>query len=388
MKAQVLQALAAVALLSGCTVARDLPPGDGVHPAGWADPNSSAFHASWLRANGDDLVPCQTCHGADYQGGAVGVPCTSQGCHTQPGGPELCGTCHGSAAGPLPSSGAHALHAAFCSDCHQVPATVSAPGHITGTARVAFSGLALADGATPTWSPSQKRCSGVYCHVNQDPTWPALPSGGAVACDLCHGTPPTSHQLWSRVATPTSCATCHPVPPAATHVDGIVELDAGLACDTCHGHGPLGAPAPGLDGSTAPTSPGVGAHQAHLDPAFPDRMGAVVDCATCHPVPASITTPGHLDHGLPATVSLPQGGTYDSSGQSCTVWCHWNKSPGPVWTDASGDALACDGCHGFPPVLMRNGQVHTAAQPELSACLACHPFTPATHVDGIVELLP
>jgi hypothetical protein len=176
------------------------------------------------------------------------------------------------------------------------------------------------------------------------------------------------------------------VPPAATHVNGTLDLAAGIACDTCHGHGPLGAPAPALDGSTDPTSHGVGAHQRHLDPALPDRMGHVVDCTTCHPVPASVTTPGHLDP--PTAVSLPQGGTYDAGSQSCVVGCHWNKSPGPVWTDDSGDARACGACHAFPPVLMRNGTVHTVVQPVPSACLTCHPFSPATHVDGIVELNP
>jgi hypothetical protein len=229
-------------------------------------------------------------------------------------------------------------------------------------------------------------CSGVYCHVNQTPTWQAPPA--VIPCNDCHGTPPASHQAWSRVATPATCGTCHPLPPGPTHVDGIVELNASIACNTCHGSDPSGAPPVGLDGSTSPTSPQVGAHQAHLDEELPGRIGQVVACATCHPVPASVTTPGHLDHPLPATVNLPQGGTYDASAQSCTVWCHWNKTPGPVWTDASGDALACDACHGFPPILMRNGMPHTASQPVLSACLACHPFSPATHVDGIVELGP
>ena len=45
-------------------------------------------------------------------------------------------------------------------------------------------------------------------------------------------------------------------------------------------------------------------------------------------MPAAVTTPGHLDHGAPATVILPQGGTYDPAGQSCTVWCHWGASAG------------------------------------------------------------
>ncbi len=177
------------------------------------------------------------------------------------------------------------------------------------------------------------------------------------------------------------------MPPAATHVDGKVELNASIACNTCHGHDATGAPPVGLDGATSPTAPSVGAHAAHLDPSLPNRMGRVVACATCHPVPASVTTPGHLDHPLPATVTLPQGGAYDASTQSCNVWCHWNKTPGPRWTDASGGAIACDACHGFPPKVMRDGTPHTAAQPVLSACLACHPWSPDTHVDGTVELI-
>jgi len=99
-------ALVLALALTGCTSARDLSPGTGEHPAGWADPTSPAFHAIWLRANLDVLTTCQTCHGENFEGGPVGVPCTSAGCHTQPGGPEFCGTCHGSTAGPLPSTGA------------------------------------------------------------------------------------------------------------------------------------------------------------------------------------------------------------------------------------------------------------------------------------------
>ena len=61
-----------------------------------------------------------------------------------------------------------------------------------------------------------------------------------------------------------------------------------------------------------------------------------------------------------------------------------------IWTDVSGDIVAptCTACHGFPPVLMRDGTPHTHSLPVLGACEACHPFGPTTHVDGIVELLP
>jgi hypothetical protein len=251
---------------------------------------------------------------------------------------------------------------------------------------VVFSGLARANGATPTFDATTKQCSGAYCHVNQSPTWQTPPAN--IPCDTCHTTPPASHARWTRVATPATCGNCHPLPPGGTHVDGTVELLASVTCTSCHGHGPMGQPAPSLDGSTSPTAPGVGAHDRHLDPNLLDRMGHVVACSTCHPVPTSVTQPGHLDHGAPATVNLPQGGTYDASTQSCTVWCHFNQTPGPVWTDASGDARTCTSCHGFPPAFMRDGTPHTAAQPVLSACRACHPFSPATHVDGIVELGP
>ena len=61
-------------------------------------------------------------------------------------------------------------------------------------------------------------------------------------------------------------------------------------------------------------------------------------------------------------------------------------APGPVWTDASGAARACDACHGFPPVLTRQGTPHTSAPPALAACLGCHPFSPEAHVDGHVDL--
>jgi hypothetical protein len=197
------------------------------------------------------------------------------------------------------------------------------------------------------------------------------------------------------------CSKCHPVPtpgappaPGDTHVNGQLDFQPSIACDSCHGQDATGAPGPALDGSTDPSSHGVGQHQAHLDATLPNRIGRVVACSTCHTVPASVTQPGHLDHPLPATVSLPQGGAYDASTQTCTVWCHSFPNnalaAAPVWHDTSGAVLtpACTGCHGFPPVLRRDGTPHTQAPSNLSACLLCHPFGPTTHVDGTVELLP
>lgn len=370
------------AAFAGCTIPRDRPAGDGEHPRGWTDPESSSFHGSYLRRTGDHLEECSACHGRDYAGGPVGVGCNS--CHQE--GVERCGTCHGSGSGLLPSSGAHAAHAGFCGECHALPQDLRAPGHINGTADVAFSGLAVAFGATPAWDAATARCSDAYCHGGESRSWQA--PAGAAPCDGCHGNPPASHARFRRVAGPSSCATCHPAPPDPRHVDGTLDLEPRIACDTCHGHGPLGAPAPALDGSADPFSRGAGAHRRHLDETLDDRIGRVVPCGSCHPVPASVTAPGHLDVSAPADVVLTHGGSYDSVTGSCVVGCHWDRTPGPAWTDASGAARACDGCHGFPPATMRDGTPHTPAPPELSACVACHTFTPATHVDGHVDLVP
>jgi predicted CxxxxCH...CXXCH cytochrome family protein len=377
-------ALITAALIPACEIARDTPPAEGQHPEGWIDPMSQAFHGRTLRAGGDDLTGCRVCHGGDDAGGPVGVSCKDQGCHDR--GVEFCGTCHGDRNGPRPATGAHALHGAFCGECHRMPSTLRATGHVDGTAQVIFSGLAVAGGAKPAWDPAAQRCSGTYCHHDASPTWKS--ASGPAPCDACHGAPPASHARWAHVASgPASCAACHPAPPSARHLDGLVQVDA-IACDGCHGHGPLGAPAPALDGSTDPKARGVGAHRRHLDETLADRIGRAVPCEGCHDVPASVTAPGHLDTSAPANVSLATGGAYDASAGRCVSACHFDRDPGPSWTDTSGAARACDACHAFPPTKMRSGAMHTVVPADLGACVACHPFDPSTHVDGIVDLLP
>ena len=236
--------IAAACLLAGCANARPSADDGGPHPAGFAEPASPAFHGLWLRANVYPLAFCRGCHGADYGGGAVGVSCTSQSCHTRP-----------------------------------------------------------------------------------------------------------------------------------------VE-----SCDTCHGRGNRGAPPPALGDATDPAMRGVGAHQRHLEPALPDRMGRVVACESCHRVPATARDPGHIGPA-PAPVRLAGGGTYDPASLTCVVGCHWDRTPGPRWTDTSGAPRACDGCHAFPPDRTRKGTPHPSVTGEVTVCRSCHPFDPSTHVDGIVELL-
>jgi predicted CxxxxCH...CXXCH cytochrome family protein len=378
-----LGAAMSLAALAACSIPRDREPA-GQHPAGWADRKSSQFHGQWLRASGYPLADCRTCHGDDYEGGAVSSSCNGASCHAK--GVEFCGTCHGGADGPRPSTGAHAAHDVPCVACHEDVPSARVPDHLNGVVDLPFAGLARANGAEPRWEPSTGRCADAYCHGAESPPWRDPPA--VFGCDGCHGAPPASHARWARVAgPPASCASCHPAPPDARHLDGAADRSAEIACDACHGKGPLGAPPVALDGSTSPSARGVGAHARHLDPTLADRIGRVVPCSGCHDVPAAIDAPGHLDEAAPADVRL-WGGAYDAAAGTCVVGCHWDRSPGPAWTDDSGAARACDGCHGFPPAETRTGAAHPSTPPDLAVCQGCHAFDPATHVDGHVDLVP
>ena len=111
-----------------------------------------------------------------------------------------------------------------------------------------------------------------------------------------------------------------------------------------------------------------------------------VACATCHPVPATVTSPGHL-HAGPAVVDAALG--WDRSAQTCgTAWCH--RDARPAWT-TQGTA-GCGTCHGVPPA---DGN-HDAAT-TLTACTTCHAATmdatgnivitggASHHIDGVID---
>jgi len=376
-----------------------------VHPSGWGEKGSPNFHATWLKDNKFPLSRCQECHGADFAGGAVGVSCSQANCHSDPDSgvaiaPIACTTCHGSNGTPRPDSGAHWQHVPFCDTCHVVPAETveQITQHASGdeSTLIHFGGIATKnpsptfqlDGGAPAFDLGQKQCSNTYCHGALSPVWTDPTKLG---CDGCHKAPPVNHTRWSRLAnTPQSCATCHPDPTAdsqhVTHVNGQVDLDA-LVCTTCHGSGNHANPPVDLDGGTDPTTRGVGAHQRHLDPMLGDRISNPLYCNDCHVVPTNVTDPGHYDQ--PQTkVRFPFGGTYDQNAATCTVWCHWDKTPGPTWTDNSGAARQCNSCHGFPPVVTRANTPHPSVASDVNVCKMCHVFTNATHVNGVVDFVP
>lgn len=143
-----------------------------------------------------------------------------------------CSLCHGSAANPAPPTdtsgrtstslttvGAHQAHLRAstwrapiaCSDCHVVPASPTAPGHIDAApAEVVFSPLATANGTfAASWNGTT--CS-AYCHgssmnaggTNATPEWTSV-DAGEVYCGSCHALPPTSGHPQNA-----NCVSCHP----------------------------------------------------------------------------------------------------------------------------------------------------------------------------------
>ena len=326
----------------------------------------------------------------------MGVSCTQSGCHAQT--PIGCTTCHGSNGTPRPQTGAHWAHQAYCSSCHEVPVetTASVQKHASGDAStdlIHFSGIAVLNAedwlldagadAAPAWDSRAQRCTNTYCHGPASPEWT---TSSQIPCSGCHEAPPPDHARWLRVASTTeTCTACHPGPTTATHIDGVVNVTV-TDCTTCHGSNGHANPPLALDGSTAPTSRGVGAHAAHLDPTFPNRIASPLLCNDCHVVPTAVVQPGHFDQPE-AQVRFPFGGAYDATTATCNVWCHFDKTPGPTWTDDTGGAIQCDSCHGFPPVLTRAGDPHPSVPGELSACLRCHTYGPTTHVNGVVDFV-
>ena len=361
--------------------------------------------------------PCNTCHGS------AGTP-TSNGAAINGPPKDTLGNTLTTARGV----GAHQTHLnpaspigklVLCQDCHLVPATVTSVGHIDTPlpAEVIFSSRA---GGAATWNGAQ--CSNVYCHgatltdgsagaggTTTSPLWQKV-DGSQIQCTSCHGNPPPLPHPQNA-----DCGQCHAdvMPGAPTqfvdvtkHIDGNLDVTTNQACNACHGSH-SGTPASNSDPINAPpfdstgtgsstTLRGVGAHQAHL--AVGSTWHADVTCGECHTVPATVSSVGHMDHPLPATMvfsGLASGTTWN--GSSCSSYCHGTTLSGggggtatnPVWTTVDGSQAQCTSCHGNPPPAPH-------PQGSVSDCGSCHPdvkagspttfTTPAMHINGTVDV--
>jgi predicted CxxxxCH...CXXCH cytochrome family protein len=283
-------AVAVTLFAAGCSKLQDnivVPPERSqnlaVHPEGWAaDTASFNFHGKYIHAQQWQMSSCWTCHGRNYAGGVSQVSCLT--CHTKPGGPENCTMCHGSTnpapppdldgntATTLQTVGAHQSHLVGaettdgirCSECHVVPTSVYAPGHVdSGPPAEVIFGDSVANAVTnepttrdfdvslptitpaPTWNPSTLKCSNTYCHGdfkngnNYAPIWTSVGTGEA-RCGTCHGD--VTKQTLAERALPktleeggthpnsTQCSVCHV---------GIVDANLNFIDKTKHINGKL-----------------------------------------------------------------------------------------------------------------------------------------------------
>lgn len=167
-----------------------------------------------------------------------------------------CNSCHGNednAAPPLSVDGssdttlvevgAHQSHvtdgpyrsAISCEECHIVPASVGASGHLDAApAEVVWGALATTDGADPEWDSEQARCTNTYCHGatiggnSTDPDWTKVGENEA-RCGTCHGVPPPSPHPDAY-----ECSSCHPktITPdfeidieSGYHINGTIDVE-------------------------------------------------------------------------------------------------------------------------------------------------------------------
>ncbi|MBK7583985.1 MAG: CxxxxCH/CxxCH domain-containing protein [Myxococcales bacterium] len=393
----------------------------------WTSPRSSdaacgTCHSLPPPAPHPKSTKCPDCHGAVVDASGIKNPALHVN-GTIDVGDLPCDSCHGSDGNPAPPSdlsgntevtalgvGAHRVHLAGgavsrpvpCSECHVVPAEFKAAGHTDSDlpAELTFSGAAIANNRKPTWDRNVRKCSDAWCHSPEapgpSPEWTT--TSGPLPCGGCHGTPPAPPHPQM-----TNCSRCHGAvinddnatfKDRTLHVDGVVEVVMPDLCNGCHGS-TNPAPPTDLSGSSATTSPGVGAHQAHVVGKGTARK---VPCAECHVVPTKVTDPGHYDTLGPAEltfsgVATTGGASPAYSGGSCqNTYCHgaaWpNGKPSggpstqPIWTKVDGSQAACGGCHSLPP---------PAPHPVAFVCAGCHKnidtslkfLFPETHVDGL-----
>jgi len=196
---------------AGCGTCHGLPPA-APHPqvddcGACHPPSSKETHVDGQVQLLGGTSPTGTDTGPTVQG------CTD--CHGSSGDGAPPPDTEGDTAPTDPQVGAHAVHAEGtdladpvpCETCHVVPATVDAPGHLDAApAEVVFSGVATADGASPSYDGLA--CTNTYCHDG--------PGGQAPAPG------------WADADLPRSCRNCHDSPPPSPH-------PASKACEGCHG---------------------------------------------------------------------------------------------------------------------------------------------------------
>src|SRR5512137_2921413 len=298
-----------------------------------------------------------------------------------------CNGCHGDATSPAPPRGlggttsttdvgvgAHRSHLnggsirgpVQCTECHIVPATIDAPGHLGAPpADVTFGPLAQSKGAAPTWSNPQATCSNVYCHGSTlaggsltAPVWTRV-DGTQAACGTCHGAPPPVSSGHPAVTGGlTACATCH---PGTVKPDGTIDVAGGLHIDgkvDVSGAHPPGWMTPGsgsFHGDAAKAGLGTcqACHGANLD----GQGGtATTSCATCHG--ANWKTNCTMCHGdKPAGPSGRSSPPRDIRGNTATTEVTVGAHAAHFGASSIAPAFDCTACHLVPADALSPGHV-------------------------------
>jgi predicted CxxxxCH...CXXCH cytochrome family protein len=170
-------------------------------------------------------------------------------------------------------------------------------------------------------------------------------------------------------------------------MNGRVDLGNGNGtCGACHGVG----------SSPWPTT---GAHPSHQSPSISNPVA----CASCHVVPTTVLSPGHLDGPVRVAFSglaLARSSSPAWDGAGCSgVACHGANLPGspavlvPQWLDTSGAAAACGACHGIPPTQHTpstscgQSNCHGAEITEDSTgALSISPEGLPLHINGVIDV--
>lgn len=221
----------------GCTGCHGAPP---------PPPHPGAAQCNLCHPNATGPTGLGIVSAALHVNGAVevSVPASCDGCHGSASNPAPPRDTRGNTATSLLSVGAHQAHLVgtgfsrrpLCGECHVVPATTLAAGHVDGVTQVRFSGVALAGGSVPSYQAGS--CANSFCHdtrpirggasnggLFQTPSWTRL-DGAQIQCNACHGFPPSAPHPQQ-----TDCFSCHSTMGDAgtilfpqRHIDGRLDL--------------------------------------------------------------------------------------------------------------------------------------------------------------------
>lgn len=401
-------------------------------PVAWGKCENTACHGG---VNSVTSYGGPTGAGPTWGGAASADKCTF--CHnsnkTNAGGSA---NAYPTAASPFRganAAGAHLTHltltsnlmnggAVACADCHTVPATVGAAGHvdtnITAPADLTFGARAKLNTTTTAYDSVTLSCT-VYCHgaktpgldpgaLDSTPAWTVnwttyVPGTAGTCSNYCHGLPPsdTTHNTQTFPAT---CKNCHgstvttttdpPTIVASFHINGTVEA-TGCATDTCHGSTATGQIWPNTAGADngATTPDIVGAHQLHMQWLASKVYAQTVDqlladaasstkqqtlCQYCHAIGDSDhmgATVADVFKTTTLTAAAPKVfwggadetgtlGTFETTGNTCSnVDCHVQYG-----TAAAGSEPVATPDWYIAPT----HTVLTSALPTTMNCAACH----------------